>query len=358
MSNYEEIRRTIEYRNTIMLIEKECDSMAHFSRRIDRSSSQAAAYAGPRPTKRIGAITRKLIERSFNLPSGWLSSDYHGGQTIPHALHALPDAVDTTKTTESITMAKPKLPVEDPEYGGVKQEVRLIETLEKKLWDRVFSSHIGKTLDTTRDNKTFLKFRAELDEALTVLPCVYGTTANIKLETIAVDYVQAELSKRAPVRRVKLEGEASSSAIGENAKQRMAFTIVSGIFDLVMVPEDKRWTYAVDIERINLASGSYSTQKSMEHLRASLNMPHVSEVLASIEGVTSGLGCPVYAAKVYYLELKDGRILIESTKAEQRAQITNAVTRIESRVANMTCQEVEDHLEDHGMITGVLNLPD
>lgn len=68
-----EIRQTNEYHNTQLIIENLCESVADFARRIDRSPSHVAAYVSPKPRKRIGNIMRKRIEKSFSLPSNWLS---------------------------------------------------------------------------------------------------------------------------------------------------------------------------------------------------------------------------------------------------------------------------------------------
>ena len=70
-----DIKETQEYKNVQKLMESQCDSIADFARRIERSPSQAHTYVGPNPKKRIGGIIRKRIERAFGLPSHWLTQE-------------------------------------------------------------------------------------------------------------------------------------------------------------------------------------------------------------------------------------------------------------------------------------------
>jgi len=326
--------------------------MADFARRIQRSSSQAAAYTGPRPTKRIGTITRKLIEKAFKLPAGWLSSGYHGGESIPRTLDLVTE--DATKTEQN---SKKDNSNRDGVVCEVLKQTQQIEVLGKVLWNRVFSSHMAENSTLTRNDAAFNKFRIELETALTVLPCWYRDKANAELSQMAVDYVQYELTKGTDVIRIEKRDSSGTNMAEFSAQKRMAMLVVTGMFDLALTPPEAEWVHAVDVERLNCTSQGSLIEKSLLSMKASLNMPQISQVLLSLDGATEGLGCPISVAKIYYIELKDGRILVDASTTAKHTDLIYAMSKIWGRVRDMTTEEVEDHLEDCGIVIGGIIVP-
>ena len=307
----EEIRATVEYKNALLLIESECESTADFARKIGRSSSQAAAYIGPNPTKRIGGITRKLIEKSFDLPSGWLSCELDEDAIIPKEKKIM-----TPPVLKDETLLK----------------IEHIKVLRNELWDEVYISKIKDEQYWVENEKQYVQFTQNLSNALDVMPFNYRTIVAKGLEKMAVNYVAHKMSEKSDLKRLYCESTDPLEFEGIKEKDKLTISIICGVFDLVMAPYKGSELTVINVKRLNLSSDTLMLGS------------HASEFLKELKSVTQGLDRKVKAYDILILELNDGRLMLPTETLEEGTRIIESIKNKWGEIVNFSVEEMQNHL--------------